>query len=540
MTERSDFARLAGSGALQWLALALAMAALMYMDWGHDGLWFQGDAPRHAATGLFLADLLAALPAHPVDYALSYYARYPIITPLLYPPLLYAVEAIGFTLFGPSPWLAKGVVLASAAVLGAYTLVWGRRWIAPAAGWAGALLLLLPGMLLFANTVTPNVPSTALGFAALYHLRRWSDGDARRHCALFMGLGAAAVLTYYPAALALAVAVSWTCLAEKRSPKLTVLLLAGAALCTILLLGSLLPANLLRNRPMLAGLMSASGWGFYLRELPNLLGPSTLALALSGGVVAALRPLRRQEVARYGLALLVVLACLSVLPPKDSRYALLLLPFTALAVMLGVLACAEAVRAQPNALLAAGLVAAAGSAMAGWQKPMVPVVAGFEPLARYLAERGTGDAVLYAGRYDGVFGFHLRLADPHMRQRVVFAHKLLYRFDLDQGFERIEQPRVERAADVATVVAERCGCRWVAFEVREEKTLTASDRLLRRALDGPAFELIASFPLLAPSTIRVDLYRIKLAVTQSPPQDIAFPTFGERVYRSVEPLRPRH
>jgi len=64
----------------------LALLIVAALNRQSDGLWFQGDAPRHAANGLFWWDLLTALPRDPIEYAVRYYARYPVIAPATYPP----------------------------------------------------------------------------------------------------------------------------------------------------------------------------------------------------------------------------------------------------------------------------------------------------------------------------------------------------------------------------------------------------------------------------------------------------------------------
>jgi hypothetical protein len=51
-----------------------------------DDLWYQGDSLWHAANGLFWSAFLARLPVHPLDFALTNYARYPVISPTAWPP----------------------------------------------------------------------------------------------------------------------------------------------------------------------------------------------------------------------------------------------------------------------------------------------------------------------------------------------------------------------------------------------------------------------------------------------------------------------
>ncbi|MEJ2702857.1 MAG: hypothetical protein P8Z79_10495 [Sedimentisphaerales bacterium] len=110
-----------------WIQILLVFMAWLYICWLHwdnDGLWY-GDAPHHAANGLFWKDYLLSLSLHPKDYALSYHARYPVIAPTTYPPVFYVVEAVVFGVFGSSPYIAKGLVLGFALMAGLYTTTGG-------------------------------------------------------------------------------------------------------------------------------------------------------------------------------------------------------------------------------------------------------------------------------------------------------------------------------------------------------------------------------------------------------------------------------
>jgi hypothetical protein len=147
---------------LQASAVIVAFLAIAALHVGNDGLWF-GDAPIHAASGLFWWDLITTHPSSPVDFTVRYFARYPVIQPMTYPPLFHIVEGLAFAAVGPSPAVAKLLVLACGMVSGLYTMGWARRWIAPAAGWSGAALATVPGILTWSNAVMLNMPATALG-----------------------------------------------------------------------------------------------------------------------------------------------------------------------------------------------------------------------------------------------------------------------------------------------------------------------------------------------------------------------------------------
>lgn len=70
------------------------------------------DEAQHAVTGLFVADALHDLPLrHPVQYAYRYYAQYPAVAIVHWPPLFYLFEGISFRLFGFSVVSARLAVI---------------------------------------------------------------------------------------------------------------------------------------------------------------------------------------------------------------------------------------------------------------------------------------------------------------------------------------------------------------------------------------------------------------------------------------------
>jgi hypothetical protein len=64
-----------GSALWQVLVVLLAVLYIGALHLGNDGLWPQGDAPRHAPNGIFWWDYLASFTANPVEFTLRYYAR---------------------------------------------------------------------------------------------------------------------------------------------------------------------------------------------------------------------------------------------------------------------------------------------------------------------------------------------------------------------------------------------------------------------------------------------------------------------------------
>ena len=97
-----------------WAACAAGVfvlgSLLLFATTPHHGDFWWSDAPRHALNGVFVKDLIAAMPADPPAWAMEYYVRYPALTILFYPPLFYLVSAPFYALFGVSHTTAIAVV----------------------------------------------------------------------------------------------------------------------------------------------------------------------------------------------------------------------------------------------------------------------------------------------------------------------------------------------------------------------------------------------------------------------------------------------
>lgn len=525
----------------QIAGIVVATIATGAYQWGNDGLWFQGDAPRHVATGLFFLDWIRAFPANPLDFALSYYARYPIIVPLVYPPLFYLLEAALFSVLPPTPAVAKVLVLAFAAMAGLYTTAWARRRIAPIAGWSGSCLITLPAFVVYANTALLNVPAVALSLGSLYHLQEWLDSGSARQRRLFVLFTIAAMLTYFPAGIILPLAIVWS-IASKRLQvvRWRVLWLALAITVSLVVFAwSAIPVFSNRNAPALARLTHPIAWAYYVNAILRLAGHWWVALSFMSLAAAATIPRLRTDAFRLAVAYPVVLLCLVPLPAFSDRYALLLIPVSAVSLFLGVVSIAERAGRWKDAVAGVGTIALLlWSAWSG-AHTHVPNVSGFRNVAEYMRAHAPEDALLYSGRYDGVVGFYLRAADPAFESRLVLTKSLLYRAELNRRFLWVETPKVGSVADVIAMIRERSGCRWVAVERGDEKEMAVSDRHLRNALEGPEFEHVETFAITGGASSRVDLYRFRQAIEPAPPIDLEFPAFSSRVFYGVQPISSR-
>ena len=518
----------------QFLGLIAAWLYVIALHWDNDGLWFQGDAARHAANGLFWWDFLMSLPVNPVEFALSYYARYPVIHPTAYPPLFYVVEGFLFSVLGPSSYIGKGLVSAFALTGGVYLMVWLRRWVAPEAGWGGLLLMLQPGVISWSNAVMLNVPSMAMGIAALYHTRRWIESPGSRHLYWAGCFAAGGLLIYFHTAVVVPIMLVWI-LAERRSVivrdrRIWVILLLSFALLLPLafIVKQWAPTQLTTVFPPSGELWNPDRWIYYLAQMRRIVVPITLFLGLLGIVFAIWTKRWRKELKYLFIWSGLCYVLFSSLGAREPRYILLLIPPSIILAVIGIVALSHWWSAifhrQPVSvfIMLLGLATVFHVSMA----PLVrfPQIEGFREVVAFLEEVAPRGRFFYDGKYDGIFSFYVRSRDPEFQRGVVLGDKLLYSVSLlTKGSLR---EYVNSPSDVPRVLQEKCGCEWVAIEKRGASDWIPAASYLREALRGPEFQYVKSFPIRAPEPTRIDVYRFLPAMTVPEELELPFPNLG--------------
>ncbi len=529
----------------QFALVLIAWSFLIGLQWQNDGLWFQGDSPRHAANGLFWKEFLTSGSLNPKDYALRYYARYPAISPTNYPPVFYILEGTAFTLLHPSPYLAKGLVLGFALLAACYLLAWLRRWVAEEAGWMAALLLLLPGFVVWSNAVMLNVPATAFSIAALYHARRWMEVEPSDKRQLYFAavFSVCATLTYFVAGVLVFVIAGWL-LTSRRWALLWDRRTVWVALVSAI---PLIPFSYIAIKwaPIYVSFVTTgpqkartiSIWIFYLRELLPLAGPCVLALSVLGMLVGIIRRRWRHESFVLLVFFLVTYMALSLIVAKESRYGLLLcIPivcFCAIAIqsISELSSWGNIARFASPAVMLILLLAQFWIA----SRTHVPHIQGIAETAAFFKRVAPDEPVFYDGFYSNVFTFYVQAGDPGYRRRVVLGAKLLYASAINPLWRY--KSYVNSSEDIIKTLLLRGGCRWLAIEISGQAGETPAARLLRETVQGPQFEKIRSFPVSGLDLDRIDVYRFKLDPQPSDEADLPFPALGENTRYKVKPIQ---
>lgn len=487
-------------------AAALLGAVLLYLSAPHDGDFYWSDAPRHALNGVFLRDVLAAMPwRDPMGFAAQYYLQYPALTILFYPPLFYILSVPAFALFGVSHGVALGIVLAHAVALVIGMHLLARRFMHPAVALPIALLAMAaPGIALWGRQPMLEIPSMAFAVWAMLLLRRYVDSDRLWHLGLGLLLMLCAVYTKFSAIFLILAADLMRLGADPRG-------MLGRPRHWFAALGvalALVPGILITLRFGGANLQSLSsipdapvakwtieGWTWYARALPDLLGWPLLLVALAGLAVMLLPGWGRPGAGRRADRLLVFgwlgigYLFFSYIDLKESRHATLILPPLLLAAGIGLTWLLQAPR---RASIAAALLLAATTAWTAAYAP-VPYFSGYREAATWIGRHAPpGAVVVFSGKRDGSFVFNMR-ANATERPDIftVRADKLLLRVAVRRTIGVAQNQLSE--AEIGALL-DRVGASYVVAQPDFWTDLEVMKRF-QAVLQSDQFVEVARFPV---------------------------------------------
>lgn len=572
--------------ALQLCVLLLCWSVTCWTHWSSDGLWFQTDAPAHAITGLFYRDFLTQCRENPLEFTRRYYARYPTICPNAYPPVFYLLEAAAFLLYGPSTEAAKGVVLLCLLGTGLYALAWLRRWIEPDAGAAAGLLLLTPGVVTWSHAIMTNIPALMFGIGSLYHVLRAFESiderSARHHLWLACLLASLGILTHPLIGVVVLVGAVWM-LALRRWQILFRSYTWFAAFWVVLFL---LPAAVMLYRwgpgqfaqltrdPTAPSLNPASfnyigNMSYYARHfVVPLVGIPVLVGASAGLMIGLMRPRFRKATTLLLIWATVPYLFLSLLWAKDARYLLVCCPaltgLIAIAIIgitdglcrvftgrrrdlpLGNLSdTARSVQLPSEPASVAPTEASSTNRTRSWQTVFsmlvvifavtifvfdhsepIPSVRSLRECTAFLEQIAPCEPVLYHGRMQGVYTFHLCAHDPGYRRQMVSLRNLF-------GLGKQPQPDLTTTQEIIL----SAGPRWLAVETPIDKLAFTLPENLREFVKSDEVELVRSFSQPADQLHQLNVYRIVSRFREDADQGDCFDLPQRVLGKVVLPIR---
>jgi hypothetical protein len=409
------------------LLLSLALVTAVLLRGIHKGEFSENvDETVHAATGLYVDSFLHDLPLrHPVQYTYRYYAQYPSLGVVMYPPVFYIAEGVAFLILGPSVVTAR-LTLIFFALFGLYfwfNLI-SELEDEYTAALSTVLLAFLPSVLLYEKVVMLDIPLMAFCLAASYC---W---------VLYLRRGSSHLLYWFAAFLCLAFLTKqhaiylpvWcliTLLAQKKWDRILNWRAAAVAAVCFLVVAPFYILQVVMNASLALNVKGTSttstmSWNYYWLRLPELIGWGALALSIFG-ILGGLWPAKRKAA---GVMLAWILSCyvvFTLIPHKEARYILYWVPAFAYFAVAPFTRKGRApwIRALGIALVT---VVVGSYAAKAWSYQR-PYVSGYAPLAQRLTQR-EGGCVLVDMDLPGNFIFFMRAFDP--ARRFVVLRKALY------------------------------------------------------------------------------------------------------------------
>jgi hypothetical protein len=480
----------------RWLLLlaGIVLVCIIIARGIHTGEFdYNVDEAQHAVTGLFVADALHDLPIrHPVQYAYHYYAQYPAVAILHWPPLFYLFEGISFMLLGPTVVAARLTVIFFAVVLFyQWFLLVEELQDSYTAAVCAVVLGLLPTMLVFEKTIMLEIPSLALGVGAVRHWIRYLQ-EGRRSSLFAFGFWMVAALLCKQTSVYLLVFCFLTVLVTKKWNRIwrrdvfwvagLVTVLAGPFLVLMLLLQGNAVANDLSSHRM-TGIERMT---YYARTLPATFSPVLLVLAVLGLLLARKWNTRGQATLMICWIVAGYLT-FSFFGQRESRFAIYWFPplvYFAVGLLTEFFQKPKLRWAMRG--VAALLVAIV--ALPAWSQQR-PYISGYQDVASRLVNQYHAGIVLFDGRVPGNFVFYMRALDP--KRHFVVLRKSLYADDIRPG--QSSEELVHNREQVADIFR-RDGIRFVV--VSENAPLRFEvQRILREQLQSDQFQLLGRFPI---------------------------------------------
>mgnify|MGYP000914731048 CR=1 FL=1 len=485
------------------LALLLTVLAVLFALAPVHGEFYWSDAPRHALNGVFLKDFIANLPLDdPSAYAYRYYAQYPALTILFYPPLFYVISAPFYAVFGVSHATALGVVylhyLAFAIASWRLFGFWLPGWRAPA---AALMLVCAPEIAFWGRQIMLEIPAFAfMMFSALSFMHYRRHG---RPVALYVSAALLVLGLYSKISIAFMAPVFVLVLLYER--RLALLRDRHAWIALVLAALSLVPLVVLTLKFGQANVQSVTGvadsrvardtlagWIWYLQRMPAQLGWPLCIAALAGLSVlfrerGQTRTLQvRADALFWGRWLMLGYFFYSAIDLKEARHSLFILPPVVM------LACVfvRYVERYSRSVVALGLwflLPTLVLAQTLFYRPVFQVQ-GYREAVDFVARNASRDSnVMFSGYRDGAFIFNLRTREDRRDLGVVRADKLLLKVAVRRELGVTEKALSE---DELRSEIDRLGVHYVVAQPGFWSDLEAMKRL-ERVLAAAPFELVA-------------------------------------------------
>ena len=484
--------------------LLWGVVCLLFWNTLHVGEFWWTDESRHAMNGVFFLDFWRDMPWRTAyEYALQYFAQYPALALNWYPPFFPVVESLFFAVFGITEVGARLTVLL-------FTLVGVTAWYAwtqPIWGRSAAILscllyLSVPGTVDWTRSVMLEAPAVAMIIASVLAFDRYLDRPTLLRAGITGILLGSMLLLKQTTVFILPALLAYACLTGRKSflwrreavlAYIIVSLVAALLAVHALKFGSV-PVNSLVDQfsSRSSQLFTLSRWGQFWSALWDVCGLPLVLAILFGIAGIRIKKTPQDLLILFWLAASCLFTTIVIGEGAGNvpRYTMYALP----ALML--LACKPLSRTFKNsnvsrtAVVLLGMLAAV-NVYSAWAKPH-PFVTGYQQAAEFVAQQPDSGLILFAGKHDGNFIFHLRAVDAERNKAVLRADKILVSMAVHKSFGMVSY--VQTKEDVIRLI-DRFGIGTVVIESRDVVDFPEF-KLLAQTMDDPRFQMVKEIPVV--------------------------------------------
>ena len=526
------------------ITLLVPVLAVYSLGLNAGEFWWT-DESRHAMNGVFMLDLFRDRPwGAPLDYALRYFAQYPALALNWYPPGFYVPEALFLWAFGISEFSAR---LTALVVIGVGLIffyrwasdIWGRA----AAVLAGLILCLSPQAILWGRAVMLDLPATAMVIMSTFLFDRYLNKSNWRQATCFGLVLAATLLVKQSTIFILPVFLAYPLISRRGDLfvkmesiipfGLTLLALAFLIIHAVKFGGTGIAAtvgDLHVGEGGKAPFLSLARWVLYGQTLLSTTSWLFMATVMVGTWVALASSRRVPQdsiLILWVISWYMMVTILFAMPGTSDRYTIYAMPALALLACRSIeLVSWKGYRYGVLALLCIYVLSLGYAALR--TKP--GYVRGYEEAANIILASPVRGTVMFAGKHDGNFIFHMRAGDYDRRHVILRGDKTLITMSVHKYFG--VQSNVRTEEDVRAML-ERNSVAWVVVD-RPNISDIDEFELLWKVLQGSDYRLEKSIPVQSNIShyrnMSIGVYR-RLAMPdfRSGPLSITIPVLGRDI-----------
>lgn len=454
------------------IPIILIVIAFLFLLGINDDTINEADSARHAMDGIFLLDLIKDGGFFsPVEYIEQYFARYPALGIVFWPPLFPAVEALFYLIFGLNLISVKMALLLFYVILGIYCYkLFCETHGSPIAFVSSLFVVTNLYILKYSRVAMLEIPVMALMVVTIYYFYRWVKYKKDRDFYLTLIAFTLCLLTKDFALFLPAILLPYLLLTDWRLIKKVFttgrLLSALVAFATIDIVWLLIKYTILN--PQLVSVISTGtsifsleNWLFYIKHLQQFLGIPILILFVLG--IASyfipkrhIRRILQEPKARneliYILTGAAIYLLLSLIPWKNHRYLVIIIPFLIILSAVFTFRIKAKIKNVKITWIIISLVLIFQFVQASLFH--LDYIRGHEKAAEFVYKNSKTKTVLFYGGENGRFVYNMRLLDKEKEFVVLRGSMVFSSFKSADGWVSGSRELVETPEDAIKLLNE--------------------------------------------------------------------------------------